>query len=90
MKLKVHALDGDTNYFNIVAGVLQGDTLATYLFIICLDYILRIFVDKIKDNSFQLTKERSRSYPAQLQMQNTPMTQCFWQIPTTHHEDYPT
>ncbi len=25
--------DGDTNFFDIVAGVLQGDTLAPYLFI---------------------------------------------------------
>ena len=33
-KVKVHSLDGDTNYFDIVAGVLQGDTLAPYLFII--------------------------------------------------------
>ena len=28
-----------TDYFDIVAGVLQGDTLAPYLFIICLDYV---------------------------------------------------
>ena len=28
MKVKVRSLDGDTDYFNIVAGVLQGDTLA--------------------------------------------------------------
>ena len=33
IKVEVHSLDGDTDYFNIVAGVLQGDTLATYLFI---------------------------------------------------------
>ena len=26
MKVKVHSPDGDTDYFNIVAGVLQGDT----------------------------------------------------------------
>ena len=39
-KAKVRSLDGDTDYFNIVAGVLQGDT-APYLFIICLDYVLR-------------------------------------------------
>ena len=40
-KVKVYSPDGDTEYFDIVAGVLQGDTLAPYLFIICLDYVLR-------------------------------------------------
>ena len=33
--------DGDTPYFGITTGVLQGDTLAPFLFIICLDYIRR-------------------------------------------------
>ena len=51
-------------YFDIVAGVLQGDTLAPYLFIICLDYVLRTSIDKIKENGFELTKKRSRRYPA--------------------------
>ena len=59
-------LDGDTNYFDIVAGELQGDTLATYLFIICLDYALRMSIDKMKDSGFKLTKERSRRYLAQI------------------------
>ena len=36
-KVKVRSPDGDTDYLDIVAGVLQGDTLAPYLFIICLD-----------------------------------------------------
>ena len=36
-KVKVRSLDGDTDYFDIVAGVLQGDTLVPCLFIICLD-----------------------------------------------------
>ena len=49
---------------DIVAGVLQGDTLAPYLLIICVDYILRTSIDKIKENGFKLTKERSRRYPA--------------------------
>ena len=53
----------DTEYFNIVAGVLQGDTLAPYLFIICLDYVLRTSIDKIRENGFKLTKKRSRRYP---------------------------
>ena len=54
----------ETEYFDIVAGILQGDTLAPYLFIIFLDYVLRTSTDKIKENSFKLTKERSRRYPA--------------------------
>ena len=37
MKVKVHSPDGDTDFFDIVAGVQLGDTLAPYLFIICLD-----------------------------------------------------
>ena len=56
--------DGDTDYFDIVAGVLQGDTLAPYLFIICLDYVLWTSIDKIKENGFELTKKKNRKYPA--------------------------
>ena len=36
-KVKVRSSDGDKEYFDIVAGVLQRDTLAPYHFIICLD-----------------------------------------------------
>ena len=64
IKMKVRSLDGDTDYIDIVAGVLQGDTLASYLFIICLDYVLRTSIDKIKENGFKLTKKRSRRYPS--------------------------
>ena len=63
-KVKVRSPDGDTEYFDIVAGVLQGDTLAPYLFIICLDYVLRTSIDKIRENGFELTKKRSKRYPA--------------------------
>ena len=62
-KVKVHC--GDTNYFNIVAGVLQGDTLAPSLFIICLHYVLRTSIDLMKENGFKLAKERSRRYLTQ-------------------------
>ena len=62
--MKVPSPDGDTEYFDIVAGVLQGDTLAPYLFIICLDYMLRTSIDKIRENSFELTKKRSRRHLA--------------------------
>ena len=58
-KVKVRSLDGDSDYFDIIAGVLQEDTLAPFLFIICLDYVLRMSIDKMKDNGFKLAKERS-------------------------------
>ena len=41
--------DGETDFFGIVAGVLQEDTLAPYLFIFCLDYVLRMSIDLIKE-----------------------------------------
>ena len=63
-KVKVRSLDGDTDYFDTVAGVLQGDTLAAYLFIICLDNVLRTSIDLQKENGFNLAKKRSR-YPTQ-------------------------
>ena len=63
-KVKVRSPDGDTECFDIVAGVLQGDTLAPYLFIICLDNVLGTSIDKIWENGFQLTKKRSGRYPA--------------------------
>ena len=67
-KVKVRSPDGDTDYFDIVAGVLQGDTLATYVFIICRDYVLRTSIDLMKEKGFTLAKKkkkRSRRYPAQ-------------------------
>ena len=39
-KTKVHSSDEDTDFFDIFTVVLQGDKLAPYLFIICLDYRL--------------------------------------------------
>ena len=36
-KVKVLSPDGDTDYFDIVAGVLQGDPLTPYLLIMCVD-----------------------------------------------------
>ena len=61
-KVKVPSSDGDTDYFDIVAGVVQGDTFALYFFIICLDYVLRTSIDEMKDNGFKQTKERTRRY----------------------------
>ena len=47
-KVKVRSPVGDTEYFDIVKRVQQGDTLSPYLFIICLDYVVSTLIDKIK------------------------------------------
>ena len=60
IKVKVRSPDGDRDFFDIVAGVMQGDTLTPYLFIVCLDYVLRTSIDKMKDSGFKLTKEISK------------------------------
>ena len=60
IKVKVRFPDGDTDYFDIVAGVLQGDILAPYLFIICLDYVLRTSIDKIQEKWFQANKREKQ------------------------------
>lgn len=38
--------DGGTEFFEILAGVLQGDTFAPFLFIIALDYALEKLLEK--------------------------------------------
>ena len=60
----VRSPDGNTEFFDITAGVLQGDTLAPFIFIICLDYVLRKALDKNKQLGFTLTKQKSRRFPA--------------------------
>ena len=55
---------GDTDYIDIVAGMLQGPLLVLYLCIICLVYVLRTFIDLMKENGFKLAKKRSRKYAA--------------------------
>ena len=42
----------------------RSTTLASYLFIICLDYVPRTSIDNIREYGFVLTKKRSRRYPA--------------------------
>ena len=47
---------------DILAGVLQRDTLAPYLFIIVIDYIMTVTIDDDDSNSgFTLRPARSRS-----------------------------
>ena len=61
----VRYADGDKEFFDIIAGVLQGDTLAPYLFIIVLDYVLRN-LDQNKNLGFILGKQLSRRHPAEM------------------------
>ena len=60
IKVKFLSLDRDTDFFDIVASVLQGEKLVPYLFIICLDYMLRTSIDLMKENGFTLAKVRSK------------------------------
>ena len=64
-KVEFRSPNGDKDYFDIVASVQQRDTLAPYLFIICLDYVLRTSIDLMKDGGFKLAKERRTRYLAQ-------------------------
>ena len=60
-KAKVISPDGETKLFEILAGVLQGDTLAPYLFIITLDYFLRnAFSSSQEELGFTIKPRQSR------------------------------
>ena len=66
-KAKIVTPDGETELFDITAGVLQGDTLAPFLFIIVLDYAMRKALgDDEKDLGFTLTPRRSRRHPKEV------------------------
>ena len=74
-KVKVRSPDGDTEYFDIVAGVLKGDTLTPYIFIICLDCVLRTSIDKIRENGLSWQRKEAEGTPQkQLPTPTTPMT----------------
>ena len=61
---KVRSPDCDTEFFEITAGVLQDDTLAPFLFIICLDYILKKALDQTYDLGFKLIKKKRKRHTA--------------------------
>ena len=46
--------EGLTELFNIIAGVLQGDTLAPYLFILVVDYCMKLTLENHPDIRFSL------------------------------------
>ena len=65
--IKVLSPDEDTDFFDIVAGDLKGDSFAPYQFIICLVLVLRTSIYLIKENGFTLKKNaRSWRYPIEI------------------------
>ena len=62
---KVLTPDSETNSFHINSGVLQGDTLEPFLFIIVLDYAMRSAIQgREEELGFELEPKKSRRYPA--------------------------
>ena len=57
-KVMVRFPDSDTDFFNIVAGILEGNTSAPYIIIICQDYVLQTLIDPINENGFTLKRSR--------------------------------
>ena len=49
--------DSNTNFFDMIAGDFLGDTLASYMFLIYLDNLIRMSIDLIKENGFTPQKK---------------------------------
>ena len=58
----IHLPDGNTDFFDIITGILQREIYLCY--IICPDNMLWMLIDLAK-NGFILKKARSRWYPAE-------------------------
>eukprot|EP00794_Sanderia_malayensis_P016469 gene16469-18106_t len=64
-KARVITPDGKTEFFYVKKGVLQGDTLAPYLFVIVVDYLLRMtYKDRDNELAIELEPRKSRRHPA--------------------------
>jgi len=65
VKIREQSPDGETKFFELLVGVLQEDTLAPYLFVIVLDYVMcQTYSGRENELGFQLQKQRSRRNPA--------------------------
>ena len=60
----VRSPDVDTPFFTITTSVLQGDTIAPFLFMICLDYVLRKSIDCNTELGLKITERKNTRYPA--------------------------
>ena len=66
MKAMVCSCNWDTNFFDIVVGVFQGDILEPYLLLLYLDFIFQTLTDLIIEIVFILKKAKSRWYPTDI------------------------
>ena len=57
---KVRPPEGDAKSLKILAGVLQGSTLAPFLFVIVLDYALRTAIDGNEHLGFTFQEQSCR------------------------------
>ena len=55
----VQTFDGPTEEFQTAAGILQGDTLAPFLFVIVVDYILRQSIDTDKSKGIDIMPNKT-------------------------------
>ena len=61
---KVITPDGETETFNILDGILQGDTLDPYLYVIVINNVMRTaLLGREVKLGFQLRKRKSRNNP---------------------------
>ena len=67
LRARIKTTEGDTDYFRMFAGIMQGDTLAPYLFVIVLDYSMAKAISG-RENELGLTLQHRQSirHPQQL------------------------
>ena len=62
-KDKILSSDGETEFFEILAGFVQGDTLVPYIFTTMLDYAMRQAIkNDVREIAFKLDQKRSRRH----------------------------
>ena len=62
---QVKTNDGQSDPFDITAGVLQGDTLAPFIFVIIVDYIIRMAEQEVgEQKGFTIHRRQSSRRPA--------------------------
>ncbi|KAJ4945017.1 hypothetical protein JOQ06_013556 [Pogonophryne albipinna] len=75
-RARVVTPDGNSEEFDILAGVMQGDTLDPFLFIMVLDYaLMKAISGREQDLGFTLTPRRSRRYPT-VELLNRVESEC--------------